>query len=123
MQSELNLRYDQRSYRTDLDTHRQHDCGIECRESNEKPLLALRQRSQFRVSVALCEATETKRLGRTDWTPAPVCLHRTHWLWRRQQWGGRRWQHWASARSLYDHCHWHIRFGKRDGCTVALTVQ
>ena len=31
--------------------------------------------------------------------------------------GGRRWrwQHRHYTRSLYDHCHWHIRFGKRDG--------
>jgi hypothetical protein len=60
-QSESSLRDDQRCCRADLDTHRQHDRGIECRESKEKPLLALGQRSHVRIRVALCEAAKKKR--------------------------------------------------------------
>src|ERR1700676_4385088 len=116
MQSEPNLRHDQRCRRTDLDTHCQHNRGIERRESREKALLALGQRSHFRISVALCEATETKRQGGAYWTPALVCLHRIRWLRRRQHWGWRWWwQRRHYARSLYHHCYWQIRFGKRDG--------
>ena len=110
-------RTNQQCCRADLDTHCQHDCSIECRESKEKPLLALGRGSPVRISVALCEATETERPGRAYWTHAPVCLDRTHCLRRREQWGRRWWwwQHRHYPRSLYDHCHWQIRFAKRDG--------
>ena len=35
---------------------------------------------------------------------------RQHWKWWRWTW-----QYRHDSRNLCDHCHWHIRFGKRDG--------
>jgi hypothetical protein len=81
----------------------------------QRALISCR-RNHFRVRVAFCEATETKKLRRDNWTHAPFCLSRTYGLWRKQQWKRRWWwQPWHHARSLYHHCHWHVRFGKRDG--------